>query len=266
MAPSNPAKGVDTTEDTAFPIHADDHGTEMTAIKVGRGMQAQEFKIHKSLLVKASPYFSGALTGDFKESSDSVIRLKGNDPTAFSVLYQYIYAGNVHAADFYSKGSIPDDLLWLRTFKLADATMVHPLLHLAYDRLRGEFSPNSRTVPSLGFINELFNEEYPQQDLEEYIAAHSAFWILSRSCGHWKEWVMLMDAVPHYGVAVAKQVTRRQSPDYRGSKDHPTEDSHFDKDTLFPPPIAQLSPEKDDNEEDAKRQDEGEDAEAEDAE
>lgn len=255
MAPSKHAKGDEHAEGALFPIHANEHGIEMTVVKVDLGKRSQEFKIHKSLLVKTSPYFARALTGEFKEATESVICLKEHDPIAFSVLYQYIYTGNVHAADFYSKGTIPDDLLWLRTFNISDATMVHPLLHIAYDRLRSEFSGTTRHVPSFSFISELFNAEYPQQDLEDYVAAHSAHWILSRSCGHWKDWVVLMDAVPHYGVAVAKQMTKRQSPEYRASKDHPTDDPHFDKDTLFPVPIPTLAAPEEVEEEDTKKGD-----------
>lgn len=227
------------TKDSLFPIHIDDHGTEMTSINVGPDIYVREFKIHKAALLKASPYFASALDGNFKEAKDGSMSLD-HDPIAFKVLYQYIYSGNVHAAAFYSKGEIPDDLLWPRTFKLADATMVHSLLHTTYDRLREEFSQNARTVPSLLFVDEHFETEYPQQDLGEYIATHAAYWILYDATGEWTEWVSLMEAVPGFALAVARQVAKRMSEKYRGSKKHPAADPVFDKDTLFPAPVVAL--------------------------
>lgn len=88
-------------------------------------------------------------------------------------------------------------------------------------------------MPSLQFVVELSGQEYPQQELEDYIAAHAAYWIL-QGCGVWTDWVSLMEAVPYFALAVARQITKRNSNKYRGSKAHPTDDPYFDKDTLFP--------------------------------
>jgi hypothetical protein len=86
----------------------------LATIKVGSKQQQQDFTIHKWALVKASPYFANAFTGDFKEAKDSTVHLANDDPVVFKVFYQYIYSGNVHAAGFYGKGSVPDDVFWLR--------------------------------------------------------------------------------------------------------------------------------------------------------
>jgi hypothetical protein len=219
-----------------FPIHVDDQGIDIVTIKVGSENQTQAFKIHKWALIKASPYFFNALAGTFKEASDDTIELAEDDPIAFKVLYHYIYSGNVHAANFYSRSLIPDDVLWLRTFKLVHATEVRSLLHIAYARLREEFSPNARTVPSIEFVAELFDPDCPYQELEDFISGHSAWWILN-GCGQWTDWVALMDAVPLFGLAVAREIAKRKSGDFHGSKEHPVSDAVFDKDTLFPAPV-----------------------------
>lgn len=219
-----------------FPIYIENHGMDMITIQVGRDEQSQSFAIHKGLLVEASPYFSNALLGEFKEAQQNTIELKDNDPIAFKVFYQYVYSGNVHGADFYTKGAIPDDVLWLRAFKLAHSTMAHDLLLIIYDRLRAEFSNATRTLPTLQFVAELCDQDEPQLELEEYVAAHAAYWIL-HDCGDWTAWVSVMEGVPDFALAVVRQIVKRKSSTHRGAECHPSDDPLFDKHTLFLAPV-----------------------------
>lgn len=229
------------TIDTGFPLHPELHGTELITIRVGQAKWCRSFKVHKEVLCKSSKFFNGALHNGFKEDDEGTIKLDDQDPIAFSVLYHYLYSGSVQQADFYTKNRITDDVLWLRTFKLADATMMQPLLHIAYDRIRGLFKSSELRHPSVLFAHELYDPEYPQEKLAEYIVAHSAYFIthnlrFGAVSYDWQDWVKLIDSVAPFGLDVGRQVAKVGSRKYTGFKDHPDEDPRFDKYILFPNP------------------------------
>src|SRR5277367_3743838 len=85
-----------------LPIRPKDHGSEMATVIVGRGDQAQTFTIHKHLLCQASSYFYGALQGKFRESRKATLKLEGDCPMVFEVLYHWLYSGSVLQANYYT--------------------------------------------------------------------------------------------------------------------------------------------------------------------
>ncbi len=78
---------------------------------------------------------------------------------AFALLYHFLYPGKMSDdTTFYTQSRIPGDVHWLRSLKLADFTLVRPLVLVAYERVRQIFSSNSNTIPSTALIEELFDD------------------------------------------------------------------------------------------------------------
>ena len=219
-----------------FPSLSIFHGKELVTVTVGDDKDQADFVVHKSLLCAASSYFSVALEEKFAESTAKTLTLKQHSPQAFEVLYQYIYTGVIHPATFYSPRDtlIGQDVLWLRVFRLADATMFHDLALIAYGRLRGLFNATVPRIPTETFIAELFDGEYPQARLQEYVVAHSAFWINKGDIRASFPWTTLVRKSTAFDTEIAIQVIKLSSISYSGSCDHPSADKSFGLKTLYP--------------------------------
>jgi hypothetical protein len=209
-----------------LPLPASTHGTKIVNVHVGSGSIMQIYSIHKSLLCTASDYFIGALAGSFEESSTQVLELKRDCPIAFEVLYQWLYSGAVHHASFYTQSRITDDVLWLRVYKLANASLVDKLQEVAYSRLRDMFNMRSKAVPSLQFIEELYEHEEKEahEHIKDYTVAHTAFWIRQDNQGGWQEWKEVLEKKSRFGVAVAVHLAKLHSSDFDGCRSHPAGD------------------------------------------
>jgi hypothetical protein len=214
------------TQALELPLPATTHGTKIVNVHVGSGSIMQIYSIHKSLLCVASDYFIGALAGNFEESSTQVLELKHDCPIAFEVLYQWLYSGAIHHASFYTRSRITDDVLWLRVYKLANASLVDKLQEVAYSRLRDMFNMRSKVVPSLQFIEELYQHEEKEvhEHVKDYIVAHTAFWIHEDNQGEWQEWKEVLEKKSRFGVAVAVHLAKLHSSDFDGCRSHPAGD------------------------------------------
>ena len=155
---------------------------------------------------------------------------------AFEVLYQYIHTGVVQDAAFYTENIVirQQDVLWLRVLKLADATMFRDLGLIAYEKLRNEFNDRTAKPPSQTFIDELFDDEDSRILVQEYIVAHSAFWINKGAISRWAWWVQLTEKNKVYDAAVAAQVIKLGATSYDGMKSHPYEDTASNAEMMFP--------------------------------
>jgi len=204
-----------------MPVRPGDHGSAISTVIVGRGDQSQTFTIHKHLLSQASPYFYGALEGNFKEGCKETLELEEDYPMIFEVLYHWLYSGSILQASFYTQGSIPDDLLWFRMYEFADMRLLEKFQELAFQLLKEMFAADEQKVPSLEFVKELFNSEMPQ--LQQYIVNHTAFWIYSKS-GRWEA---VLSCNRSYGQAVAVQLAKLHTSDFEGCKKHPATDKEF---------------------------------------
>lgn len=60
-------------------------------IRVGSGVTQRDFFVPKELLIKHSPFFKGALRGDWKESTSKVIELPEDDADGFHVYCCWLY-------------------------------------------------------------------------------------------------------------------------------------------------------------------------------
>ena len=219
----------------AFPVPPRSHGAEIVKVVVGRPESSRDYFVHKSLLCKASPYFSAALSGKFKEASDNRLVPSKEHPLAFEVLYHYLYTGQVQPADFYIHDKTPEDVLWLRMIQIADLTMIQPLLHISYERLRILFS-DPQLVPSSTFINKLYDTDTPQVKIQDYIVAHTVHANHDNNSKDWREWAAIYRSQPDYAVAVAIHQAQITSEIFDGCKTHPNSHASFNKDVIFPQP------------------------------
>ncbi len=216
-----------------FPIPSRKQGSEIVKVKVGSKVteSTASFHIHKDLLKSSTPYFSAL--ENFSEGHGKRLALDWACPIAFEVLYQYLYSGRVLLPPFYTD-AIPDDVLWLRAFKLAHGTMFQSLLKLVYKRIRELLNGSASFVPSPLFIEELHEDEQtPMVNLQTFVVAHTAYWIFNDSNSNWGDWEEIMEGGQWFGKAVACQLAKLHSDRYEGSKKHPTDDEDFDDEYFF---------------------------------
>ena len=109
-----------------LPVSVFAHGNTVVTIKVGPAPRISDFLVHKNLIRAASSFFQAALQGHFFESTTNTVTLPDHDFHAFHVFYQYLYTRRVFDAPFFIL-SVLEDVLWLRTLKLANYTGVWPL-------------------------------------------------------------------------------------------------------------------------------------------
>ena len=106
----------------------------------------------------------------------------------------------------------------------------------AYFQLRvlcNDYQPD--LVPTQGFIDELFNSEYPQELLQKYVVAHVAFWIrCSRQGTFWREWAKVMEKTTTFSAAVAIKLVQNLGLDNTTSFYHPSQDPEFSIERHFP--------------------------------
>ena len=216
----------------------------MVTVTVGSEDDRRDFIVHKALLCAASAYFTAALDGSFAEAQQGVLHLKDHCPMAFEVLYQYIYTGQTQPSVFYTKFGVKSDTLWLRTFRLADAIMIEDLKGIAYRCLREYLGSWVPTPPSQTFIDELFSHGFPEAGLQNYVVAHTAYWVNNEKMDSkvgWEDWHSLVEKNMAYGAAVAAQLTKVVSKSYTGNRCHPSEDKVYDPEVLFPQQILETS-------------------------
>ena len=68
-----------------------DHPCDLTLIVE----DGKEFKAHKDVLSKASPFFAKVLNSDMKEANEGIIRLEMSDESVMSAILEFIYTGSV---------------------------------------------------------------------------------------------------------------------------------------------------------------------------
>ena len=227
-----------------FPVSSRLHGADMVTISVGlKDAEKQKFHVHRDLLCRASRYFQKCLKGSFFEANSDHLDVE-ECSMAFEVLYQWIYSGRILKATFYTNDALSEDVFWLRVFRLGDYRLVSHLQQYAYDKLRTMFNADMRVVPGTELVNELFDDDHPQELLERYLAGHTAFWI-NKGKGRYKDWEAVLLKKPRFGAYVAIELAKLCSKDSLGSKGHPSRDPRFadshgirqqrDLDELFTP-------------------------------
>lgn len=72
-------------------------GDKAIIVRVGKEPDHTNFTIHENLLRKASPFFEAALSRDWKESQETVVKLPNGFAPSFQVFTQWLYANRVYA-------------------------------------------------------------------------------------------------------------------------------------------------------------------------
>ena len=64
-------------------------------IDVGTGESVQSFNVHTALLTARSLFFKKALTGNWKEAEERVVKLSEDTPPAFATYVHHLYTGEL---------------------------------------------------------------------------------------------------------------------------------------------------------------------------
>jgi hypothetical protein len=220
-----------SVEPSQTPIPARQHGSEIVTVTVGMEPSTQSFRVHKDLLCAVSDYFSNSFQKSFKESVDAKVELPEQCPYAFTVLYHYVYCGQVFNAEYYSENLVPADALWLRALKLADYTGVQPLAVAAYEKLRAMFSSYQCTTPTLTFIDELYDDISPAF-LQRYMAGHAVSCIgPNQHFGNSVDWAQLFESTPQFAVDFAVRCASITSQEWQY---HPDTDTDLSIQSVYP--------------------------------
>ena len=81
----------ESLKQTFQPRETLDHPCDLTLIVE----DCKEFKAHKDILSKASPFFEKLLNSDMKEAKEGIIRLEMSDESVMSAILEFIYTGSV---------------------------------------------------------------------------------------------------------------------------------------------------------------------------
>ena len=77
-------------------------GGAVVEISVGEGGDARSFWIYKDLICFRSPFFENALSHNWKESEDNVIRLPEDEPEIFDLYVQVLFTGKIPVGEVMS--------------------------------------------------------------------------------------------------------------------------------------------------------------------
>jgi hypothetical protein len=72
-------------------------GTKVIAVRVGPEPDHTDFTVHEQLIRASSEFFEAALSREWRESQERVVRLPTCDKDAFRLYNQWPYSGRLHA-------------------------------------------------------------------------------------------------------------------------------------------------------------------------
>jgi hypothetical protein len=123
------------------PLLSELHGTETVVIIVGP--EKKKFSIHKALLIATSDYFA-RLLDNMSAESGGVVKLRQHSPTAFKVVYQWLYNGRKLPPQHQATEDCTDaPRFWLELLMLTDELQMQELKRYAYDEIFRLFKPGS---------------------------------------------------------------------------------------------------------------------------
>ncbi len=115
-------------------FHPWEHGNDLVHLTVSLGESSKTFTLHRDLLSRSSPHLQSLLCNQNCIACDA-IPLDNLCPTAFEVIYQWLYTGRVFDEIFYiggsdrnpGQGELESDVFWLRAFKIARVLQLRDL-------------------------------------------------------------------------------------------------------------------------------------------
>jgi hypothetical protein len=222
-----------------FPLPASKHGLSMITVIVGANTEwpVRTFTVHKNLLCRASDYFDGALNGPFLENSKNELVLADDCPTAFEVLYHWLYTGFFYEQTFPTraeKGHGSEDgiywyweLYWLEIYQFAECRLISHLQEHAINQFRPSYDSQNSLVPCRAFVERLFVHDSGLALLQEYFVGHIAFWLLEGS----NEYHVYKEVFEACDGRVAQQVTLKLASWYafppQDTRCHPCDELAF---------------------------------------
>jgi hypothetical protein len=215
----------------------DQYGNDIITLIMGAGESARTCFVRKELLCSASAYFRAAPGTAFKEAADKTLAMQDECPIAFAVTYGFLHTGEVRDAVFYTRNQINDQVLWLRTLKLADKIFLHPLIVVAYNRLRDLFAWNKRLIPEPVLIKELYSDDTPMEKLQRYVVGHCFHHIKQHSDEDWKEWEVALEAKEIFSMDPALHFAKVSANSFEGCEGHPSSNCALNAEELFPEPM-----------------------------
>lgn len=69
----------------------------MINVVVGAEGLLESFHVHEELLCRTSDFFTAALSKDWKESRQKIVRLPEDDPDLFEIFADFLYGGRIHS-------------------------------------------------------------------------------------------------------------------------------------------------------------------------
>jgi hypothetical protein len=129
-----------------------------------------------------------------------MLSLPEDCPVAFAVLHCWMYTGSFGTPEAYiadHKGEhIDDDCFWLEVYRFGHCRLVTEMQKEGYKQLCKIFSSLTYVAPSVRFIEEVFDSDYEEVLLRQYIVRY----IISNMQGtgsaaeDWEEWEDLFTA------------------------------------------------------------------------
>ena len=207
-----------------FPFAPKDHGDETVKITVGRGFPLQTITIHRNLVCSASQFFDRAFNGDFNETHTRCMKLP---PRRLQALYHWLYTGNFLSKKFLTEPLIEEDVYLLHVYAMADRLLIHKLSLDAYSTIQAYFSKETRSMPSVRFIKELWSDcglaPCKQKLLIEYIVSHCTFcFVIYPETCCWK-WQEVLRCNLEFGARLGVAFTERLSEHSWGSNSIPSD-------------------------------------------
>jgi hypothetical protein len=165
--------------------------------------------------------------------ADKTLTMQDECLIAFAVIHGFLYTGEVRDAAFYTRKQINDQVLWLRTLKLADKIFTHPLIVVNYNRLRDLFAWSKRLIPKPVSIKVLYSDDTPMEKLQRYIFGHCFHHIKQHGDEDWKEWKVALEAKQIFGLDFALHFAKVSANCFEGRGDHPARNPALNAEELF---------------------------------
>ena len=146
----------------------------------------KQFKAHRNILSKASPFFEKLLTSDMKESNEGVIRLHTITESQMADILQFIYNGSVQIASLENAEKLIEtaDFLLLSNLKTIAGKFLEQHMTtetcISMNYLAEEYSCEELVVSTRKFINLNFSTvtssngflSLPSHEVEKWISSN----------------------------------------------------------------------------------------------
>ena len=189
------------------------YGETIVKVLVGIDDEQKIFPVHKNLLCAVSELFEQQLNCPWftcsREMTFAPNYLRYENPCTFEVLQRWIYSGKVDNVSSYAGGDdLHEDEFWLGVYLLSEHLKVRAVQVIAFERFETVLPCKKPIVlPSMGFIEKLYDNGESAKALQVYVSRHSAYWML-RSLKKAEKWTTLLEVDERYGMDTLKWISK----------------------------------------------------------